>query len=284
MADRAGRRAALAAALAAWLLAGAAGAVSLEDVLPLPPREAFRLSARDVLARAFDNLYGCDLQQRADLVTRTRAGVVRRQVVHMLRKRIGGRAHSLLDYRTTNELYGLRLLKIEGNGRADDHFMWVPDLRRVRRFTSAQRGDQVQGSDLNLEDLEFRRAETFAIVGRRFDVLRGERVHRLTLEPLFDSAYARADLFVEPRDFAIREVHYYRRGSRRPYKRMTAPVDEMVRFDGRVLPGRWIIRDYERDTETDLSFTDIAVDPPLEDGMFSVTVLESGRPLPGVDY
>ncbi len=267
---------------ALFLGASPAAAVSLEDLIPLEPSERLRISARDVVANAFDNLYGCDLAQEVVMVTRTENGVTREQRVNMLRKRIKNRAHQLMDYRTTNQFYGLRLLKIEGHGRSDDHFMWVPELQRIRRFTSAQSGDLVQGTDLSFEDLEFRRIEEFAVVGRDLRELDGEWVEQVTIEPLDESPYERADLFIEPRDWVIREVHYYRTGSLTPFKTIRAPREEMNRFEDRVLPGRWIVTDYERRTQTDVIFRKTLVDPALADHLFSTVVLEKKAALPGV--
>lgn len=259
-------------------------AASLEDSLLIPDGAGFRTSAREVLERAFDNLYECDLLQKVEMVTRTRSGEARRQRVNRLRKRIDGRAHSLLEIRTTNEQWGLRVLRIERKHRDDDRFVWVPNLRRVRRLSSAQRGDQVEGTDLNLEDLEFRRAETFEIVGRSFTTLGDERVHLLTLQPLFASGYARMHMYVAMNDFSIREVHYYRRSAKQPYKVQRSPVADLKKVGGHVMPGRWIITDFDRGSETDVIFSETAVDPDIGDHLFSSAVLENGRPLPGVEY
>ncbi|MCP5058061.1 MAG: hypothetical protein GY937_15250 [bacterium] len=109
----------------------------LEDALPSVEDPLLQVSGREVIERAFENLYGVDLAQQIEIVTRKRGRVSRRHAVTVLRKKIRGRSHTLLDYRLGNELYGLRTLRIEHARGSYDRFIFAPELQRVRRFTSA---------------------------------------------------------------------------------------------------------------------------------------------------
>ncbi len=251
-----------------------------EDALPLAPDPLLRSSAREVLERAFDNLYGCDLAERVELVTAKGGEVVRRHEVTLARKRIDGLTHTLFDYRMGNEFYGLRSLRIERRRGSYDRFLFLPELGRVRRFGSAQRADQVLGTNLHFVDLEARRIDDFAIVGRSVETLGGERMHRLVVEPLLDLHYAYAEVWVEPTRYAIREVRYHRRKGGPPSRSIRAPSEEMVPFPDRVLPSHWIIEDHEAGVRTDVYFRRIRVGPTLADSLFSLRTLVATPRLP----
>lgn len=250
-------------------------APSIEDALPPVAPGPMRESARSVLERAFENLYGGDVRDDVEIEARVDGRVVRRHHVRLVRKTVDGRAATLIRFVTNNDYYDRRVLKIENHDRSDDHFIWMPELRRVRRFTAVQRSDAFQGTDLTLEDLEVHRAFRFEIVGRAFSVLQGEPVHVLTIAPLYELGYRRAVLFIAQRDYAMLEAHYYR-GSEtaRPYKVSRAPREEMITTGGHVLPRLWVFTDYERGTETWTRYQARAVDDSLDERLFSATRLE----------
>lgn len=275
-------RFALCALVGALLASPAARAAApIEDAFPTADPGTLREPARKVLERAFENLYGCDLEQEIELTTRSAGSPVRNHKLRVLRKTIDGRAHVLVRFVTANDYWDMRVLKIENRDRSDDHFIWVPSLRRIRRFTSVQQADQFQGTDLTLQDLEVKRADRFEIVGRAFSVLRGEPVQVLTVEPLTDLGYRRSIMYVSQRDYATLEVHYYRdTGGNRPYKVARAPREDMLVMDGHVLPQRWIFTDYQHGTETEARWRHLQVVTGLDDELFTAARLETRNFLP----
>ena len=125
-----------------WPLA--AGAGPLEDAIPSDRDARISVSAREILERALDNLYGCDLSQQVELVTSQNGKAVRRHEVTLMRKRIRGRAHTLYDYTMNNELYGFRALRVERADGVVDRFLFLPELLRVRRLKGAGRPTPIQ--------------------------------------------------------------------------------------------------------------------------------------------
>jgi hypothetical protein len=262
------------------LLGAPAGADPFEDALPPAYDAMLRVSAREVLERAFENLWGHDVAQMVEMVTSVDGKVVRRQEIKHLRKRIRGRPHTLSVYKTANEYYGLRSLRIERDKETYDRFIFMPELQRVRRFSSAQRADKVLGTNLHLDDLETKNVDSYSIIGRSIAVRDGERVHDLSLEPLYDPGYASVRLLVEPENYAIREVRYFRPGSVEADRTVSAPAEEMVPFPDRILPSHWVIEDRNANSRTDIYFKRIQVDPPVDDRLFSVRTLEGKAQLP----
>jgi hypothetical protein len=240
-----------------------------EDYHPPAP------SARDVIARAFDNFYYFDVHADLDFVVRRAGHVVLEYRTELLRKFIDGRAHDLFYFQGDGDLRGRRILRIEHHDRSDDAFVYLPQLRRIRRYVTAQRGDKLAGMDVTLEDLEIQRLDKFEIVGRAFAAVDGEAAHIVTLKRLLGSAYDRVDFFVAASDYAMLEVRFYREGQLEPYKVTRMDRESMERYQDHVLPKRIDFEDLDAGTETTLVFRRREVDPELSPAPFSARSLET---------
>jgi hypothetical protein len=264
----------------ALLLALALPAVASEPEDAFPGgSQVFAESAREILARAFDNFYGCDLEEELDFDVTTASGQVMRSEAERVRKRIRGRTYDLFSIRGRADRRQFRSLRIQGRGGSDDLFVYVPDLLRVRRLTSAQRGDRFFSSDLSLEDLEVQFVERNEIVGRATTLVEGELAHIITTHPLYDSGYDRADFFIAASDDAILEIRFYHVGALEAYKVAYMPRAHTERQDGHVLPRRIIFQDLGSGTKTELHFRTRLVNPPIDETLFTKTTLESRRRL-----
>ena len=265
-------RAALRALAIAALVAVAVPVRAAEDAPSSFP------SARETLERAFENFYQCDVRANLSFEVR-RGGQVLHYDTELLRKFIGGRAHDLFYFEGDGDLRGLRVLRIEQADRADDAFVWVPALRRVRRQAMSQRGDKMLGMEVTLEDLEVQRLEKLEIVGSSFSRVEGEPVRVVTVKRLVGGSYDRADFFVATTDYAILEVRLYRPNATEPFKVTRMPRDSMQQYPGHVLPSRIEFHDRVLDTETTMVFDRREVNPELPTDRFTVLSLEKRKRL-----
>jgi hypothetical protein len=270
------RRSLLVIALAAGVASAAAGEDAAPVRAPVPEDYAPPVpSARQVIERAFENFYYCDLHADIDFVVRQAGRVVLEYQTELLRKFIDGRAHELFYFEGDGDLRGRRVLRIEGSGRADDAFVYLPQLRRIRRLVTAQRADRVVGMDVTLEDLEVQRLANFEILGRAFAAVDGEPAHIVTMKRLLETAYDRVDFFVAAKDYAMLEVRFYREGALEPYKVTHMDRASMESYGDRVLPKRIDFEDLSAGTDTTLVFTRREVDPDLSAAPFSTRSLET---------
>jgi hypothetical protein len=276
--NRTGTPRALAAGALALLLAPPLAAAG-EDAPPRRPgggQDAFVPvpSARQVMERAFENFYYYDVHADLDFVVRSAGRVVLEYRTELLRKFIDGRAHDLFYFEGDGDLRGRRVLRVERLDRADDAFVYLPQLRRIRRTVTAQRADRLMGMDVTLEDLEVQRIDKFEIVGRAFADVGGESAHIVTLKRLLETAYDRVDFFVAADDYAMLEVRFYRVGADEPYKVTRMDRAWMQRYADHVLPTRIDFEDRDAGTETTLVFRRREVDPELSSAPFSTLSLE----------
>jgi hypothetical protein len=268
-------------------LAIACPARAAEDAFPAPPPGPIRedalpaplSSARDVIARAFENFYYCDLRAELDFVVRRNGRTVLEYDTELLRKFIDGRAHDLFYFEGDGDMRGRRVLRIERLDRADDAFVYLPQLRRIRRTVMAQRGDKLLGMEVTLEDLEVQRIEKFEVVGSSFTQVAGEPAHIVTLKRLVGGSYDRVDFFVSSADYAMLEVRFYRGDALEPYKQTLMRREDMEQYPGHVLPRRIEFIDRDAGTETTLLFERREVDPELPSDRFSTLGLEKRQHL-----
>jgi len=253
---------------------GAARARDGEDARPPGDALPQLVPAREVVERAFDNFYQCDLHANLDFVVRRGGAVVLEYQTEMLRKYIHGMAHQLFYFEGDGDRRGIRVLRIEQRDRADDAFVYMPGMQRIRRIVMARNEDKMMGMEVTLEDLEIQRVEKFEIVGRSTGMIEDEPVHVVTMKRLGESGYDRVDFFIAARDYAILEVRYYRHDMLEPYKTTRMRRAWMEYYLHHVLPKQIEFVDRDAGTETTLLFRRREVDPELAAGRFSTLSLQ----------
>ena len=262
--------------VAALLLAAAAGGNGFGVSADSP--------AEGLLDRAFRNRYDLDTAQRIDLTVRNRAGAERRHVVEIATKRIDGQLHSLGRFIQPPDLRGTSILTIENRDRSDDHFVYFPYLKSVRRIGSSQRADSFMGTDLTYEDFERRYAQDYDVVSESPATLDDEDVVLVFASPKYDSGYALGEFAIATSDYAILRIRYFKeRGSVEPFKVLRAPRARMSRIDGHTIPLWMEVTDLRRRTTTEVRVEQLDVNPVLPDELFTAVSLQLRKRIPFAD-
>ena len=250
-------------------------ALDAGDVIPPAPAQ--------VLRRALDNRYNLDARARIEVTVTSRTGVTYRRRVEVASKWINGRLHSMGRFTYPENLRDLTLLAIDHDDRDDDHFVWLPELRRVRRVSSAQRADLFQGTDVAFEDLERRTARDYEAEFLPSKTIEGEEVYVVSSRPVYGSGYDRVEYAVAKSDGAILETRYFKRGAEQPFKLIVTPRAHTEERKGHVIPMRIHAINRELGTRTDVVIEKLVVDPELPDQLFTVRSLSQERRFPDLD-
>jgi hypothetical protein len=238
-------------------------------------------SPEAVLEAAFANRYEVDMISEMEIVVHDRGGGEQRRVVQAVSKRVDGRSQSIGRVLEPASLRGLTVLisEVEGGGR--DTFVYLPALLRARRVAGAQRLESFLGSDLTYEDFERQRAAEFTVALLPPEDVAGEHCTMLRALPREERAYASVVLAVAA-DHAILEYRYFARDASAPYRVIETPRREMHQEAGHLLPTLYAVRHLEHGSATELVLRKLAVNPPIDDRIFSVRTLDQQRPLPRV--
>jgi hypothetical protein len=255
--------------------------ISIIAVASRAPAEPEGERPEAVLEAAFANRYELDMISEMEITTRSRGGAEQRRLVHAVSKRIDGRAQSIGRVLEPASLRGLTVLISEVAGGGRDTFVYLPALLRARRISGIQRLDSFLGSDLTYEDFERQRAADFAVEPLPAEDVAGERCTMIRARPRDERAYDAMVLAVAP-DRAILEYRYFAHGAQTPYRVIETPRAEMHREAGHLLPTRYSVRQLESGSATELVLRKLAINPEIDDAIFSVRTLDQQRPLPRV--
>ncbi len=243
-------------------------------------QDAEPTSPRAVLAAAFENLYEVDTISKLDLVIRDRTGQERRRTFHTVNKIIGDRLHSIGRLIAPEYLRGMTVMVIEVGTRRSDAFVYLPSLGRVRRVTTAQRGDAFLGSDLTYEDFERQYVDDYDVRFFAPETVGGEPCHGIRGQPHHVYSYDHVDFLVAQADRAILESRYYKKGADEPYRVIVSPRASMTNGGGHVLPKRILVSNRVRGTTTEVVIHELEINPEIDDRIFSAVTLEQKSDLP----
>jgi hypothetical protein len=172
-----------------------------------------------------------------------------------------------------------RFLTLENDRRADDQWIYLPSLRRVRRIAATERDGSFMGSDFSYSDMSFSQT---AIEESTHTLLRDETfdghscavVESVPL-PDSDSNYTRQVIWVDRDTWLPLRVEFYRGETQTPEKVMEA--GDLRQVDGRWLTGTITMTTVESGHRTVLEFRQVRYDIPLDPGYFTTVFLETGR-------
>lgn len=249
------------------------------DVSTPPPAEAE--AAREVLEAAFTNRYEVDLTTQIDLVVHSRSGQQRKRTLNAVTKVIDNRVHSLGRLTSPEHLRGMTVMMMEAEDRSHDAFIYMPSLDKVRRINTSQRGDAFFGTDVTYEDIEHQTVSDYTFSKMTRETIDGEATLRIHASPKRRFNYDRVVFTIAEKDGAILGADYFKRGADEPYRVLSAPRSHMIESGGHVLPTRMRVENRMKGSHTDVALRNLRTDQEIDDRIFSVKTLESGRDLPG---
>ena len=233
--------------------------------------------AQALLADAFARRFEVDLTSEVELVMRDAAGREHRRVFDAASKMIDGRLHSLGRLSWPSYLRNMTILTIEQAGRNHDAFVYLPSTGRVRRISTAQRGDAFFGTDVTYEDLERRHADELVVEGMTHGRYQGEPAYVVRARATARLSFERAEYVLAEHDLAILEMRYYREGAETPHRVIRSPRAGMRQQGGHLVPSVLVVENRARGTTTTATFRQLAIDPEIDSRIFSTGMLARDR-------
>ena len=235
---------------------------------------------RKLLERAFTNQHDVDTTATIELVIRNRSGQERSRTFQAASKIIDDRMHAIGRLTHPAHLRGMTILQIEALDRSHDAFIYLPSSQNVRRVSTAQRGDSFFGTDVTYEDLERRYAKDYEIIDLSTGRIGGEPTHVVRARPRLRHSYHEVVFWLAQSDQVILQVHYFKRGADEPYRTVVAPRASMQKTGDHTLPTRLVVHNLARGTTTEAIYQKLAIDPEIDDRVFSVRTLQQKGQIP----
>ena len=171
------------------------------------------------------------------------------------------------------------VLMIEKKDAKADLFMYLPELRRVRRVTTRMVSGSLFGTDFSYEDFErlqgYARDQVSEIRGP--EDRDGRSVLVVESRPATDagSAYERSVTVLDAETCVALESSFYEQGDE-PRKVLRADPAKIEERDGRHFPRQVTMTDLRDGTSTEVVAEELEVDVSIPRKMFSQRELESG--------
>ena len=193
--------------------------------------------------------------------------------VSILSKEEGNRVYVLGAFFYPGDLRGTAFLAIDKPNGAD-RFIYFPAFRMVRRIGAQQKSDSWFGTDLSLEDIEYRPVRDFEIVGQAKGSVRGDATVRVDTRPRYGSDYDRIHFDIAESDGTIVRTKYFRANREDPTKVMDAER-KGLRVSGEwAVPARVTCANLETGTRTVVELDEVIFSPPYRLEYFSTRTLE----------
>lgn len=190
-----------------------------------------------------------------------------------------GRTKTVTVFLDPASVRNTRFLTVENTDRADDQWIYLPALRRIRRIASGEQDSSFMGSDFSYSDMSYGR-ERLDESDHEYsgnEVLDGRTCALVESTALPDSSsgYRRQVSWVDRQTWIPLRVEFYRSAGEGPAKVLTAADLEEV--DGRWLARRLTMTTTQSGHRTELHITRARYGLPLAPGYFTTAFLETGR-------
>lgn len=212
-----------------------------------------------------------------------RHGAVREQVARAVRKNVADGRRMAIFYQAPANIRGTSFLVFDYRAAdvANDQWLYLPALRKVRRVPASDRGDYFLGTDLTFDEIRndnrvtpadwtFRSVGSEEIDGVRCTLVEGVAASEQVAREL---GYGRARWWVDSNALMARRVDYWGRDGS---LLKTVANRELKLIDGVWTASHIEVKNHKTGHGTVLAFERSRFDTPLPDALFTQQQMERG--------
>jgi outer membrane lipoprotein-sorting protein len=187
----------------------------------------------------------------------------------------------LIRFEAPADVRGTGFLSIENAGREDDHWLYLPALRKTRRIAGSDKQDRFVGTDFSFEDLESEKLDAYRYERIGEETLGGTATWIIEAVPtdpdkIEETAYVRRELWVsKDRALLLQAKLYDKEGTY--VKRLTASDMRQVPGSKKWRPYRLVMEDVQKGDKTVLEIVGYKIDQGVPADYFSQRYLKRGR-------
>ena len=216
--------------------------------------------------------------QETEITTLDRTGSDRTQEAKLYWKRSKkGQSRMFMRVESPPELRGSAYLVIQYEDRPNDMWMYLPEIRKVRRISSRTVSGSLFGTDFSYEDVEYIQLSATGSTSRRLAdaELDGRPVYVIESLPGAGagSAYTRVVAFIDHEYCVPLKTQFYEDGDTLR-KLMTADPTKISREVDSWVPRDVVMKDLRRGTASHLVVKEIGIDTEIPDRRFTQSQLE----------
>jgi hypothetical protein len=221
--------------------------------------------------------------QKIELRSTDRIGSEKLLIADTYLKRFAdGNAGLIAYFKEPEDLWGTRLLVIE-KAPANEMYLYMPALFKIRRITSKRISSSMYGSDFSYEDLQrlYGMLSAEPAEQKADALIDGQATYVLVTQPAdrSQSKYESVVSYFDKNTCVVSRVEFFEAGHR---LRKVLKVDaDKVRSVGDIkVPHEYLMSDKRDKTETRMSVREVRLDVPIPDSVFDHRQLKDFR---GID-
>lgn len=228
-------------------------------------------TAEEIQACVERNIEAKSSVQTITMDARDRVGAINRLHAKIYYKKDdSGAMRVLMQIDAPEDLREAAILLIERE-KSQDIFMYVPELRRVRRLHGRMVADTMFGTDFSYEDFRRLQAVSNDLPGERLAdaLVQGRPVWVVASRYPDDgeSMYERMVSYVDQQTCVPLRVEFFQKGDS-PRKVLESDAAAIAEVAGRNVAKKMVIRDLKRETETAVDVVDLQVDVEIPEKLF----------------
>jgi len=226
-----------------------------------------------IIERAIDNqafnLPGAEMKM--EMLLRNRRGTVRERKMFSRTLQKGGLNKTLTRFIAPQDVSGTSFLFLERKGRDDDHYMYMPSLKMVKRIVGTQKNARFMGSDFSYADMESRDLEAASYKGQADEKVGNTDCYVIDAIPENKSAYSRIRTWVRKKDFVFVRTQFF---DPRGKLLKVSFVKQIKKVGDRSIPTRIKVTNKKTKHSTLLVISAVKLRKDLSEGEFTVRALK----------
>ena len=216
---------------------------------------------------------------RSKMVIFAKNGSVSERTIDQYSKKDSkGNSRTVIVFQDPASVKGSRFLTIENQDKANDQWIFLPSLGKVRRIAASEGSGSFMGSDLSYDDISSADREVSLDTHKilREEKLSGNDCYVIEATPK-DSSYQYSKMiqWIDKNNYVCYKVELYdKRGTQVKLLETT----EFKEVQGRLAPWVTKMTTLAAGTSTTLNVGILKYDDPIPESVFTVNYLETGRP------
>ena len=237
------------------------------------------LDAQVIVEKSRDRILAETVSTRYRMVITARNGAVSERVMDQYSKDdSSGNSRMVIVFQSPVSVSGTRFLTIENQDRANDQWIFLPSLNRVRRIAASEGSGSFVGTDFSYDDLSSTSRSTdldnHRLLGEeKLNDLDCYMIESTPKEDVYQ--YSRMIQWIDKEDFNIHKVELY--DGRGTLVKLLEILDYRE-VQGRLSPHVTKMTTLAAGTSTALHVEILNYDSNIPESVFTTNYLETGRP------
>lgn len=169
----------------------------------------------------------------------------------------------------------------DDSSKDDDQWLYLPELKKVKRIASSDKSSSFMGSDFIYSDMTSRNVQDYSYEVMKEPLVEGHKTWQMKVTPksqkvIDETGYTQSIVFVRQDNFIIvQALHYLKVGQKLKYMKVTGL--EQIEGVWSVTQIQMVSKEGKQTLhKTILEFSDIKYNQELDESFFSTRTLERG--------